>query len=74
MYHLLDGELAKLPAILDSLFTGITNTTCAPIGVEGKVVGSQEVAGKGYVNTKNSQKASTRWCHFQIYIDITQSS
>ena len=74
MYHLLDGKLAKLPAILDSLFTGIANTTSTPIGVEGKVVGSQEVAGKGYINTKNSQIASTHWCHFQLYIAITQSS
>ena len=59
---LLNGQLAELPAILDSLLTGIANTTSTPIGVEVEgwwVVRSHKVAGKGYVNTENGQIAFT---------------
>ena len=45
-----------MPAILDS-FTGIANTISTLIEVEGGVK-SHTVAGKGYVNTENSQIAS----------------
>ena len=46
------GQLAELPTILDIL-PDIANTTNTPIGV----VGSHKVAGKGYVNTEDSQMA-----------------
>ena len=52
-HQLSNGYLAELPTILD-IFPGIANTTITPIGV----VGSHKVAGKGYVNTKNSQMSS----------------
>ena len=35
VHHLLNGQLAKLPTILDSLLTGIANTTSTAIRVEG---------------------------------------
>ena len=33
--QLFNGQLAELPAILDSLFSGLVNTTSTSIGVEG---------------------------------------
>ena len=43
------GYLAELPAILDSVFTGVANTTSTPIGWEGGgQVGSHKITGKGY--------------------------
>ena len=35
LHQLLNGQLAKLPAILDSLLNDIANATSIPIGVEG---------------------------------------
>ena len=43
-----------MPTILDSLFQKVVNTTSSPIGVEGGVVGSHEVAGPS--NTKIFQR------------------
>ena len=40
-----------MPAILDSLFHKVVNTTSTPIGVEGGVVGSHEVAGSSDTKT-----------------------
>ena len=66
IYCTLDSQLAGFPAILDSLFT---DTTSTPIGWEGGgSVWSHEVAGKGFVFTKNSQMTSigaifTSTCH-----------
>ena len=58
-HQLLGEQLAEFPAILDSFFTGIANTSCTPTGWEGGGwEGSHEVAGKGYVFTKTSQMAS----------------
>ena len=52
-------QLAELPAILDSFFAGVANATSTPIVWEGGgQAGSQEVMGKGYVFTKNSQMTS----------------
>ena len=51
MHQLLNGWLAKLPAILEFL-NGIANTTSTLMRVE---AGSYKVAGKGYINTENSQ-------------------
>ena len=48
-----------ISTILDSFFTGLANTSSTPTGWEGGVwVGSDEVAGKGYVFTKTSQMAT----------------
>ena len=59
MHQILNGQLAELPSILDSLFTGAANITSTPIGMEsGGVVGSHKVVGKGYVNAENSQFVS----------------
>ena len=51
MHQPLNGWLAKLPAILEYL-NGIANSTSTLIRVE---AGSHKVAGKGYINTENSQ-------------------
>ena len=37
IHQLLNGQLAELAAILDSLLTGIAKTTSTPIRVEGGV-------------------------------------
>ena len=65
IHQLLGGQLAKLPAILDSFVTSIANTTSSSIGWEGerwvgsnRVAGSHKVVEKGYVNTKTSQTTS----------------
>ena len=50
-----------MPAILDSLFHKVVNTTSTPIGVEGGgwgVVGSHEVAGSSGIKTFYGQMAS----------------
>ena len=57
-------DLRKLPSMhnykyLEIDFTGIANTISTPIGWEGEGwVDSHKVAGKGYVDTENSQMAS----------------
>ena len=35
MHQLLNGWLAELPTSLGSFFTGYTNTTSTPVGMEG---------------------------------------
>ena len=51
MHQLLNGWLAKLPATLEFL-NGIANTTSTLIRIEAE---SHKAAGKGYINTENSQ-------------------
>ena len=58
MHQLLNEYLTELPASLNNFFTGVANTTSNSIGVEGVGGGSHKVAGRGYVNTENSQMAS----------------
>ena len=48
----MDSYIIEMPAIL-AIFPGSANTTSTPI----EVVGSHKVAGKGYINTENSQMA-----------------
>ena len=58
-HQLLGVKLAEFPAILDSYFTDVANTSSIPTGWEGgKWVGSHKVADKGYDFTKISQMAS----------------
>ena len=49
--QLLNGWLAEFPAILDTLFAGLFNTTSASIGWRG----SHEVAGSSDFKTEQSQ-------------------
>ena len=59
MGQLLNGWLAELPAILDSLFSGLVNTTSTSIGEEGgECWGNHEVLDSSDFKTKQSQMVS----------------
>ena len=56
-----------MPAILDSLFYKVVNTTSIPIGVEGGGVGSHEVAGSSDAKTFLWPNGFNSGC-FQLYM------
>ena len=59
MGQLLNGQLAELPAILDSLFSGLVNTTSTSIRVEcGGWWGSHKLAGSSDFKSELSQIVS----------------
>ena len=50
IYQLLVEWLAEFPTILDSIITGIANTSSTPTGWEGgRWADSHKMVGKGYV-------------------------
>ena len=65
--QLLNGQLAELAAILDSLFTDIANTISTPIRVEGggwNVVGSYKVRSRQRLHQHSKWPNGIYWCHF----------
>ena len=61
--QLLNGWLAELPAILNSLFSGLVNTTSTSIGVEGRGGGA---ALKWWVPPILKLNRA-KWCQLQLF-------